>query len=63
MTAPRSRPLGLRVHTSAAPRPALLRSAIADALAGRAVAGPEGEVARSVATAVERAREGAQRWR
>jgi formaldehyde-activating enzyme involved in methanogenesis len=46
-------PLRLRVEAPAAPRPGLLKSAIADRLAGRPVAGAaEDAVARAVVAAV-----------
>jgi hypothetical protein len=59
------RPLRLRIETSAPPRPALLRAAIVDRLAGRAFPSqPEDEVAARVAEAVrERLRAGSPRWR
>jgi formaldehyde-activating enzyme involved in methanogenesis len=53
----RSRPLRLRVQAPAKPRPALLRAAIADRLAGRPAVGPaEDAVARAVADAVSQVR-------
>jgi hypothetical protein len=50
------RPLRLRVAVQRAPEPALLRAAIASALAGRAVHGPEGVVARAVVDAARKER-------
>jgi hypothetical protein len=57
------RPRHIEVRVSAVPDPARLRAAIAAALAGRVVTGPEGEVARRVAAVVARPEAEAQLWR
>lgn len=56
MAEPSERPVDVDpVHVTAVPDPHRIRSAIADALAGRPLgAGPEAEVARAVAAAVQR---------
>ena len=65
MTTPARPPLRLRVEVPGVPRPALLRIAIAERLAGRPFAGAaEDALGRAVARAARGERDGGERpWR